>query len=65
MFKDIIGQIEGSELYSIVAMLLLVAAFVAIIIRVIRMDRRHLAHMERLPLDPVASGDRHREDRHV
>jgi hypothetical protein len=65
MFKDIIQGIEQNSLYSIIAMLLMIAAFAAIIVRVVRMDRRHLDHMGRLPLDSTPAIEQNGEDRHV
>lgn len=51
MFRDIIGRIAGVELFPIVATLLLMAAFVAIVIRVIRADKKQIEYLSRLPLD--------------
>lgn len=65
MFKDIIQGIETSSLYSVAAMLLLIAAFVGIIIRVVRMDQPHLDHMGHLPLDSTPDPEQNGENRHV
>lgn len=51
MFKDIIGRIAGVELFPIVATLLLMATFLAIVIRAIRADKKQIEYLSRLPLD--------------
>ena len=54
MFNEIVQSIENSELFSIAGMLLFFAFFISIVYGVIRMDKKHVDRMSRLPMDNCA-----------
>ena len=51
MFKQLLESIAGVELYPILSLVLFMAIFGAVIVRVIRMDKKRVSHMSNLPLD--------------
>lgn len=52
MLKGLMDQVGGGDGFGLVALLVLLAAFVAIIIWTYRIDRRHVERMSRMPLEP-------------
>ena len=60
MIKELLSSISGIEIWPITGMLIFMALFFAIIIWVIRLDKKYIKHMEELPLGPdeqVNNGD--------
>jgi hypothetical protein len=51
MFNDILRGIVGIEVYPVVSLLLFVAVFVIVILRVLRMDQAGVQRMAALPLE--------------
>jgi hypothetical protein len=51
MYKEILRSIAGIDVFPVVSLLLFVVAFTAVIVRVVRMDRRSADDLARLPLD--------------
>jgi len=51
MFKEILTSISGVEIWPIIALFLFIGAFIAIVIWVIRLDKRFIKKMEDLPLE--------------
>jgi hypothetical protein len=51
MFNDILRGIVGIEVYPVVSLLLFVAMFVIVVLRVVRMDHAGLQRMAALPLE--------------
>ncbi|KAB2879276.1 cytochrome C oxidase Cbb3 [bacterium] len=51
MFRNILENVKGSEVLPVIALILFFSAFLAIIYHLIRMDKRHIRHMEELPLE--------------
>jgi hypothetical protein len=50
MYKDILGSVEGVELYAITAMIVFILFFVGIIIWLIKVDKNYIKKMSKLPL---------------
>jgi hypothetical protein len=58
MFNDILLGIAGIEVYPVVSLILFVAVFGVVVLRVARMDRTNVQRMAALPLDlPDAAGE--------
>ncbi len=55
MFKEVLQHIEGIEIWPVISLILFFAAFLTIIWRVIRLDKKFVHKMGQLPLDD--SGD--------
>lgn len=51
MFKHIVEQLPGSEIFAIISLLLFFGFFIAIVIWAWKSDKEYLKKMERLPLD--------------
>lgn len=51
MYKDILRGIVGIEVYPLVSLLLFVAMFAIVVLRVVRMDRARVQQMAALPLE--------------
>ena len=60
MHKDVLQAIEGVAIYPVVALLLFLIVFVALVIWVARLRREYVEEMGNLPLehDSVTSGER-------
>jgi cytochrome c oxidase cbb3-type subunit 4 len=56
MYKDILRSITGIETFPVVSLLLFVTVFTAVLISVVRMDRRHAEALAMLPLDETSLG---------
>ncbi|MEN3336970.1 MAG: hypothetical protein V7647_646 [Acidobacteriota bacterium] len=56
MFNDILRGIVGIEVYPTVSLLLFVAVFAVIVVRVMRMDASGVRRMAALPLEPGDDG---------
>lgn len=52
MIRELLGSISGVELWPIVGMFLFIGSFIAILVWVIRLDKKYVKHMEELPLEP-------------
>ena len=55
MHSDTLGSYSGAMIYSIIGLILFLIAFALIIVRVIRMDRKEIDTLSRLPLDSIAA----------
>ncbi|MBL7958867.1 cytochrome C oxidase Cbb3 [bacterium] len=51
MFRNILENIKDIEVFPVIALILFFTSFMAIIYHLIRMDKRHIRHMEELPLE--------------
>ncbi len=51
MFKQLVEQLPGSEIFAIISLLLFFGFFITIIIMAGKKDKNYLRRMERLPLD--------------
>jgi len=51
MFKQLIEQLPGSEIFAIISLLLFFGFFISVIIMAWKKDKNYLKRMERLPLD--------------
>jgi len=51
MFSKYLTSIEGIAIYPIIVLLLFFILFLFVIIKTIRMDKKHIIHMANLPLD--------------
>ena len=58
MFNDILRGIVGIEVYPVVSLLLFVAVFVIVVLRVVRMDQAGVQRMAALPLDDAGAAER-------
>jgi hypothetical protein len=52
MFKDILVGIVGVHVYPLVSLILFVAVFGVVLVRVARLDRAAVQRMAALPLEP-------------
>ena len=50
MYSDILRSIIGIEIFPVVSLVIFVAFFTGVLVRVARMDRRHVERLSRLPL---------------
>jgi hypothetical protein len=57
MFNDILRGIVGIEVYPVVSLILFVAVFGIVVLRVVRMDRAGVQRMAALPLDDAGVAD--------
>jgi hypothetical protein len=55
MFKEILNSISGVEIWPIIALFLFMTVFIAIVIWVIRLDKRFIKKMKELPLEKDTS----------
>lgn len=55
MFKEILNSISGVEIWPIIALFLFMGIFIAIVIWVIRLDKRFIKKMKELPLEKDTS----------
>jgi len=61
MYKEVLSAIADVNVYPVTSLLLFVLAFGVAFLRAIRMDRRHLDEVARLPLDgPECRGGKDR-----
>ncbi|MBU0982546.1 MAG: hypothetical protein KKA42_01650 [candidate division Zixibacteria bacterium] len=51
MYRDVLQAVAGVEIFPIVSLLLFVAAFLSVVVYVMRMDRADIRRFSRLPLD--------------
>jgi len=51
MYKETLRAIDGIGLFPVVSLLLFVTVFTVALVRVLRMDRGHVARLASLPLD--------------
>jgi len=51
MFKEVLQSIEGIEIWPVISLLLFFSAFLLIIWRVVRLDKKFVNKMGNLPLD--------------
>jgi hypothetical protein len=51
MFRNILELADGIAVYPMVSLLLFFTVFVLVVVWLVRMDRKHVQYMERLPLD--------------
>jgi hypothetical protein len=56
MYKDILLSITGIEIFPVISLLLFVTVFAAVLISVVRMDRRRVQALASLPLDETSPG---------
>jgi hypothetical protein len=56
MYKDVLQAIAGIEIYPVISLLIFVAAFTLILVRLWRMDRVEIERFSRLPLDDNTVG---------
>jgi cytochrome c oxidase cbb3-type subunit 4 len=58
MFKYLVEQLPGSDLYAIVSLVIFFSIFIGVLVMIIRADKEYLTRMERMPLDsPQSNGD--------
>jgi len=51
MIRNVLESIEGIGVFPTISLIIFMLAFVVMIIRVMRMDRKQVDHMSRIPLD--------------
>ena len=51
MLKQLFESVPGIQIYGVAVLILFIALFLLIIIRVIRTDKQYLKKMSELPLD--------------
>ena len=51
MFKQLVEQLPGSEIFAIISLLLFFGFFITIVIMAWKKDKKYLRRIERLPLD--------------
>ena len=62
MYKEVLGSIEGVEIYPIISLLIFFSFFVALLAWFFLADRERLQGLARLPLD---EGDTDKEASHA
>ena len=60
MISEALQQIDGVTVFPIVGLVLFIAAFTVCVIWVVRLDKKYVSYMERLPLE--ADGMTSQED---
>jgi len=61
MIKNILTSIEGIDIYPVLALVLFVILFLAVLIRVARMDSGLVRQLEQLPFDTADIPDEREE----
>ena len=61
MIKNILTSIEGIDIYPVLALVLFVVLFLAVLIRVARMDSGLVRQLEQLPFDTADIPDEKKE----
>ena len=51
MFKHIVEQLPGSEIFGIISLLIFFGIFITIVVMAWKSDKNYIKKMERLPLD--------------
>lgn len=51
MIKNVLNGINGIDLYPVISLLIFVPFFAGLIWWVIKVDKKHIQKLERLPLD--------------
>ncbi len=51
MYKEILQSIEGVEIYPIISLIVFILFFIAVTIRLIKMDKNYINKMKQLPLN--------------
>ena len=51
MFKQLVEQLPGSEIFAIISLVLFFSFFITVIIMAWKKDKNYLRIMEQLPLD--------------
>lgn len=51
MVRDVLQSLEGIELYPIISLIIFVSFFVALIIWMIKVDKKYIKKMKNLPLE--------------
>ncbi len=51
MFKNILESVNGIEIYAITGLAVFIVMFVSVLIWLLKVDKRYIQKMERLPLD--------------
>ena len=62
MLSEVLSSIEGIRVFPLISLIVFVLAFSAVVIWVIRLDKRTISEAERLPLDartPTQEDRRH------
>lgn len=57
MFDNYLGSIEGVSLFPVVSLVLFFAVFIAVLIWVLRLDKKYIKKMEVLPLESKNNGE--------
>jgi cytochrome c oxidase cbb3-type subunit 4 len=61
MIKNILTSIEGIDIFPVLALILFVILFLAVLIRVARMDSGLVRQLEQLPFDTADIPDENEE----
>lgn len=62
MYKDILRSIAGIGIFPVVSLLLFVAVFAVVVLRVVRMDGAQARRLAGLPLDGTLDEDATRQE---
>lgn len=65
MYSDMLQSIEGVTIFPLISLVLFFVFFVGMLIKVFRMDKRHLNEMSQMPLNQDANTSKNGENSHV
>lgn len=51
MYKEVLQSIKGVDVYGIISLIIFIASFIVITIKILRMDKSYLNKMKQLPLE--------------
>lgn len=51
MYKEVLQSIKGVDVYGIISLIIFIASFIIITIKILRMDKSYLNKMKQLPLE--------------
>jgi cbb3-type cytochrome oxidase subunit 3 len=51
MIRNLLQSIEGVEIYPLISLVVFVVFFVAILVWMLKIDKKYIKEMEQLPLD--------------
>ena len=65
MVKELLQSIDGVTIFPIISLLFFFIFFIGMLIKVVKMDKRHLREMSQMPIDKDMNISNNGENSHV